>query len=171
MRERYWHFFFSAMYKSFYYKHFQQLLNGINWFITAFLSLTSLSCIATWGLWSKHKLVWTVFLCTAQVIQALFPKLPYNELLISTKFMISALDSLIMDIEHDWLYIDIHYAELSEDDILNLLYKHQSKYSALVNQFFAGAYLPTIGFCEARSQRDCENYFTVNYPTKEESHE
>lgn len=163
MRERYWTFFYSLKHRAFYYQYFQRLLNSINWAITAFLSLTSLSCIATWQLWDSHRYVWTALICISQVIQALFPKLPYNELLVSTKFMISALDGLLIKVEHDWLYIDIHQDELSEDEILKILNIHQAKYSELVSQFFSGAYLPNIKYCDKHAESDCKTFFNVTY--------
>ena len=169
MRERYWYFFFSLKHQEFYYKYFQQLFNRINWLITAFLSLTTLSCIASWELWHAHKILWAVIICVAQIVQALFPKLPYNDYLISTNFMISSLSELLIQVEHDWLYIDIH--QPSEDEILKLLKQHQIKYCELVNQFFSGFYLPTIKYCETRAEADCKNFFLVNDQTKEEDHE
>lgn len=161
MRERYWTFFFSIKHESLYYKHFQQLFNSINWIITCFLSVTALSCIAAWDIWKDYQVLWAILICTSQVIQALFPKLPYNDLLISTRFMICSLDRLLIDVEHDWLYIDIHQS--SEDEILKLLEKHQLKYSELVNQFFSGSYLPVIKHCEKCAEKDCKNFFSVTY--------
>lgn len=130
MRERYWTFFYSIKHEAFYYKHFQQLFRKVNWCITAFLCVTSLSCIAVWDFWKNYQILWAILICAAQVIQALFPKLLYNDLLIPTQFMISALDHLLIEIEHDWLYIDIH--NLSDDEILERLERHQLKYSELV---------------------------------------
>lgn len=169
MRERYWTFFCSLKHQEFYYKYFQQLFNRINWFITAILTLTTLSCIASLDLWKEHQLLWATIICVAQIIQALFPKLPYNDCLVSTGFMISALSELLIKVEHDWLYIDIH--QLSDDEILQLLHTHQAKHCELINQFFSGFYLPTIPYCEDHAEADCKNFFNINYPVKEAPYE
>ena len=169
MRERYWSFFYSLKHQEFYYKYFQQFFNRVNWCITAFLALTTLSCIASLSIWEKHQLIWASIICTAQAIQALFPKLPYNDYLISTNFMISALSELSVQVEYDWLYIDIH--QLSDDEILQLLHTHQTKHCELINQFFSGFYLPTIKYCETRAEADCKNYFYTNYQIREEHHD
>lgn len=161
MRERYWTFYFSLKHESFYYKHFQILFKRINWSITGFLSITTLSCIAAWDIWNDYQLLWASLICISQFVQALFPKLPYNDLLISTKFMIGAIDKLLIDVERDWLYLDIH--NLSDDDILKMLKKHQLQYSDLVNQFFSGDFLPVINYCEKKAEQDCKNYFSVTY--------
>lgn len=161
MRERYWKLYISIKHESYYYKHFQLLLKRINWGITAVLTLTTLSSIAAWDIWDKYRIVWAIIICFSQVIQALFPKLPYNDLLISTRFMISSLDKLLLDIDYDWMNIDVH--DLSEDEILALIMKHQRGYSSLVNQFFSGEYLPVIKYCEKKAERDCKNFFSVTY--------
>ena len=164
MRERYWTFFFSLKHQEFYYKYFQQLFNRINWCITAILTITTLSCIASLDLWKEHQLLWATIICVAQIVQALFPKLPYNDCLVSTGFMISSLSELLIQVEHDWLYIEIH--ELSDEEILQLLHKHQTKHCTLIN-----FYLPTIKYCEKHAEADCKNFFNINYPVKEETHE
>lgn len=163
MRERYWSFFFEIKHKSFYYKHFQALFNKINWVLSGFLSLTTLSSIAAWGIWEHYQLLWAILICFSQVVQALFPKLPYNDLLISTQFMISALDKLLIDVECDWLRIDAQ--NLEDDEIMSLLNQHMTQYSCLVDQFFSGTYLPTIEKCQQKAEKDCKIYFNVTYPT------
>lgn len=161
MRDRYWTFFFTIKHKFYYYKHFQILFNRINWCISGFLSLTAISCIAAWDIWKDYQLLWAILICASQIIQALFPKLPYNDLLISTKFMISSLDKLLLQIEHDWLYLDIH--NLSDDEILKLLDEHQSQHAELINQFFAATFLPVIKYCEKKAEEDCKNFFSITY--------
>lgn len=161
MRERYWTFFFTIKHEAYYYKHFQILFNRINWIISAFLSLTTISCIAAWDIWKKYQLLWAVLICVSQIFQALFPKLPYNDLLISTKFMISSLDKLLINIEQDWLYLDIH--NLSDDEILKFLTSHQKQYSELINQFFPAIFLPVIKYCEKKAEEDCKNFFSITY--------
>lgn len=161
MRDRYWSYFVSIKHKYFYYIAFQTLYSRINWCITAFLALTTLSCVAVWNIWDKIPIVWAMLICMSQVIQALFPKLPYNDLLISVKFIIPEVDSLLMDIEHDWLYIDIH--KPSDDDILSMLHKYDQRYHELTNQFFSGTFLPDIQYCSKKAEDNCKNYFATNY--------
>lgn len=163
MRERYWTFFFSIKHEAYYYKYFQILFHRINWIITGFLSVTTLSCIAAWDIWKNYQIIWAVLICVSQIIQALFPKLPYNDFLISTQFMISSLDKLLIEIEYDWLYLDIH--NLSDEEILKRLNSHQAKYSELISQFFSGGYLPVIKYCEKKAEQECKNFFSVTYPT------
>lgn len=164
MRERYWSFFCEIKHKSFYYKHFQALFNKINWGLSGFLGFASISSIAAWSIWEQYHLIWAVLICASQVIQVFFPKLPYNDLLISTQFMISALDKLLIEVELDWLRIDVQ--NLEDEEIMSLLNAHMTQYSDLVNQFFSGTYLPVINYCHGKAEEDCKNYFSVTYPTK-----
>lgn len=164
MRTRYWFFFYEITYKSYYYKSFQMLFLFINWCISAFLSLTTLSCITAWSFWNDHATIWAIIICASQILQALFPKLPYNDLLISNRFMVCALDKLLLDIERTWLTIDLH--NLPDDEILNQLTIYQQRYSDLVNQFFSGEYLPSIILCEKSAEKYAQTYFSNNYQTE-----
>ncbi len=161
MREQYWAFYCSIKYKSFYYEYFQLLFNKINWGITALCTLTTLSCVAAWDIWQKFPGLWAVLIGISQVVQALFPRLPYNDLLVSTKFAISAIDNLLLDIEEDWIFIDVH--ELSDEDIAKRLTGHKRQYSKLVEQFFAGTYLPELKYCTKKAEQSCKNFFSITY--------
>lgn len=163
MREQYWTFYVQTKHKSFYYMYFQILFERINWMITAFLTLTTISCIAAWDIWKTHPLIWASIICLSQLIQALFPKLPYNDILVATKFMISSIDRLLLQIDHGWLDIEVH--NLNEEQILALLKKYQLEYSELVNQFFSGSYLPIIKWCDKKAEESCKVFFSTTYHT------
>ena len=164
MRETYWNLYVKLVYKSCYYKYFQSLFGKINWILTIFCSVVSLSSIAAWGIWKTHPAIWSVLICVSQLIQAMFPKLPYNDLLSSTKFMISSLDKLLIQLKTDWL--KIQYLDSTEEEILKLIKKHETSYSELVSQFFAVTYLPTIKYCEKKADRECNIYFHNNFPSE-----
>ena len=164
MRETYWNLYVKLVYKSCYYKYFQSLFGKINWILTIFCSVVSLSSIAAWGIWKTHPAIWSVLICVSQLIQAMFPKLPYNDLLSSTKFMSSSLDKLLIQLKTDWL--KIQYLDSTEEEILKLIKKHETSYSELVSQFFAGTYLPTIKYCEKKADRECNIYFHNNFPSE-----
>lgn len=161
MRDQYWTLYVALKHRSLYYKYFQSLFSTVNWIISAILCLTTLSCIAAWDIWKNHPVLWSSLICISQILQALFPKLPYNDLLISTKFMICSMDKLLLDIEHDWLSINVF--SWSDNKILKQLKKRQKHYSKLVNQFFSGTYLPTIRYCEKMAEKECKTFFSVTY--------
>ena len=167
MREKYWNFYCEIEYKMFYYKKFLAFFKGINWCLSAFLTITALSCITAWGIWNSHPLIWSLLICVAQILQALFPKLPYNDLLCSTEFMISALDPILIDIEISWLEIDVkHY---SDKKILKLIKKYESQYSSLVSQFYSGTSLPEIKYCDKKAMESCASYFNTKYTSRKEN--
>ena len=161
MREQYWAMYSKIQYQSYYYKHFQTLFNRINWCISVFCSITTLSSIAAWGIWKTYPLIWSLLICASQLIQAIFPTLPYNDLLTSTHFMICAIDKLMLDINHDWLKIELF--EYSDEKILELLEKYENSYSDLTSQFFSGKYLPDIKYCERKAETECATYFYLKY--------
>lgn len=159
MREKYWNFYLKIAYQFHYYKRFQIFFTKVNHGITIFCSLTALSSVAAWGIWDSYPIVWSALICASQLIQALFPKLPYNDLLCSTKFMICSLDTLLMKIGHGWHEIDLrHY---TEEQIFELLKDYEAQYSELTSQFFAGTFLPEINHCAKMAEKECEAYFTT----------
>ena len=161
MRVTYWDFYKKITYQFFYYKRFQIFFTAINNGISVFCGLTALSSVAAWGLWKSYPLLWSALICAAQLIQAAFPKMPYNDLLCSTKFMICSLDKLLLDIRHSWLAIDVH--DYTDEHILKLVAKYEAQYSELVSQFFSGTYLPEIKYCEKKATEECISYFKTNY--------
>lgn len=161
MRERYWNFYTSIKYKSCYYMYYQIFVKRINIGISCFLSCVTISSIAAWNFWKTYPFLWSGIICLSQIIQAVLPNLPYFDLLIPVKLMISAVDRQLLDIDHDWLIIETQ--GLSEDQIINLLEKHQNRYADLVDQFFSGEYLPIIKYCVEKAEEECNTYFSVTY--------
>ena len=165
MREQYWNFYSSLKYREFYYKWFRTFWGRINWAISGFCTLISLSCVAAWGIWKTYPILWTVLICISQVIQVFFPKLPYNDLLSASKLIANPLDRLLIDVENSWLEMN-YVKEFSDAELLPLLYNYKLEYSKLVSQFFSSSYLPAIKWCETKSECDCKNYFSTIYPTQ-----
>lgn len=141
--------------------YYQIFVKRINIGISCFLSCVTISSIAAWNFWKTYPLLWSGIICLSQIIQAVLPNLPYFDLLIPVKLMISAVDRQLLDIDHDWLIIETQ--GLSEDQIINLLEKHQNRYADLVDQFFSGEYLPIIKYCVKKAEEECETYFSVTY--------
>lgn len=166
MREQYWQMYTDIKYRSCYYKHFVKTFSFVNKCISGFLVLTSISSVAAWGLWSRFPLVWSLLICVSQVIQALLPKLPYNDQIISAKFMLSALDPLLLSIDLDWM--DAEYIhDYSDKRYFKLINKYQSQYSNLASQFFSGEFLPEIKYLEVKAQAEYKNYFKNKYHVEE----
>lgn len=167
MREQYWKMYISIKHRSLYYKNFQVMFSRVNWALSSLCAIASLSCVAAWGIWGTHPVLWSLIICATQIFQALFPKLPYNDLLVSTRFMICSLDKLLLDIEHSWL--DMHYVhDLPDEKILSLIHKYETSYSNLVSQFFAGTFLPDIKYLAKKSEKECKTYIETKYSITEE---
>lgn len=167
MREQYWRMYTDIKHRAVYYKHFYSLFNFINWMLSGFCTVASFSSIAAWSIWGAHPVLWSLIICSAQILQALFPKLPYTDLLISTKFMISSLDKLLLEIKHTWL--EINYVQnLPDESILILIKKYETLYSGLVSQFFSGTFLPEIKYISKKSEKECKIFFKTNFTSNEE---
>ena len=166
MREQYWQMYTEIKYRACYYKYFVIRFSFVNKFISGFLTFTSVSSVAAWGLWNKLPLLWSSLICISQIIQALLPKLPYNDQIVSAKFMLSALDPLLLSIDFDWMESE-YITEYSDEHYLDLIKKYQSQYSDLASQFFSGEYLPEMDGLENKAQAECQNYFRNKYHAEE----
>lgn len=164
MREQFWNFYVSLVHKSYYYKYFQILFDRINWIISGFCTILSLSSVAAWGIWNSFPILWSVLICFSQIIQVFFPKNPYNDLLISSRFMVPELTKLLHSVRFSWLSFDVR--ESSDDEILQLLKEYEATYDSLVSQFFSSTYLPEIDWIEKHATEECINYFSTTYPQK-----
>lgn len=162
MREQYWNFYISLEHKSYYYKYFQIFFNRINWGISCFCTLLSLSCVAAWGIWKDYPVLWSGLICVSQIIQAIFPKLPYNDLLTASKLIVVPLNEIILSVRHSWLQME-YTQDFSDDQICELLRNYESACFDLTSQFFSAAYLPEIKWCETKAEKDCKNYFSITY--------
>ena len=166
MRETYWSFYYKIVYQFFYYKRFQILFSTINRGISSFCCLMSLARVAAWSMWKTYPLLWSILICVAQLIQALSPKLPYNDLLHSTRFMICSFDKLLLSIRHTWFEMDVY--DYTDEQILKFTKKYDAQYSELVSQFFSGSYLPEIQYCNKRAEKEAISYFNINHPSWKE---
>lgn len=162
MREQYWQMYTELKHYFYYYKHFLKFFNKINWVLSGFLTLTSLSSIAAWGVWGTHPVVWSLLICVSQIAQALFPELPYNDLLVSTKFMICSLDNLLLSIDHDWLESE-YVKDYTDDEYLKRAQKYRAQYSELVSQFFSATFLPELKILHQKAESDSKNYFNHKF--------
>jgi len=167
MREQYWRMYNDLYHRLCYYKHFQNFYTWINRIISSLLTITSLSSIAAWGVWGSHPIIWSLIIGGSQLIQALFPKLPYNDILISTKFIICSMDKLILSIEHEWLESE-YVRDYTEQEYFDAISKHENAYSDLVSQYFSGSFLPEHRYLHSKAMNDCQNYFERKYGTTQE---
>ena len=164
MREQYWAMYSDLKHRSFYYSRFLRFFTAINWSISGFLTLTSVSSIAIWTLWGEFPLIWSSLICISQVIQALWPKLPYNDLIVATKLMISSLDKLLLSIDKDWMESE-YVRDFSKHEYLDSITKYQTSYHELISQYFSGTFLPDLKHLHKKAEEDCRNYFNHKYPS------
>ena len=165
MREQYWAMYSDLKHRFFYYGRFLKLFNKVNWAISGFLTLTSVSCIAFWSIWGEYPLLWSSLICISQIIQALWPKLPYNDLIVTTKLMICSMDALLLSVEKDWLETQYVKEETSAQEYLDLIIKYQTSYYELISQYYSGTFLPDLKRLHKKAEKDCRNYFNRKYPT------
>ena len=164
MREQYWAMYSDLKHRSFYYSRFLRFFTNVNWGISGFLTFTSISSIAIWSIWGQYPLVWSSLICLSQVIQALWPKLPYNDLIVTTKLMICSMDGLLLSVEKDWL--DSEYVrDYSAQEYLDLISKHQNSYYELISQYYSGTFLPELKHLHKKAEEDSRNYFNHKYQT------
>lgn len=161
MREQYWKLYLNLKYNYYYCVHFLFYYNRLNWIVSSFLTIVSLSSVAALGVWKNHPLPWSALICSSQIIQALFPRLPYNDLLCSTRLMIGSLDKLVMDMSHSWLSFDLR--KHSDDEIFLLYKEYEERYVDLTDTFYSGVFLPNNKYCHKKSYEEINAFFSDDF--------
>lgn len=162
MRDRYWAMFCDLKYKERYYWHYQIRARRINGLINGICLLTTSASVANWFIWQHIPIVWSLLIISAQAIQVLKPLFPFSKQIDSLKFLIPAIDKLIIDVDYSWNQTH----QQDEKQISKLIKKYESQYIDLNNQFINEVYFPVIKNCEDKAQTDTINFFYQRYHVK-----
>ena len=167
MRDQYWTMYMKIKYHYFYYKHYSSFFNKVNFILSSFCTLVSLSCVTAWGIWGSHPVTWSLIIGISQVIQALSPKFSFNNFLISCRFIMCPLNNLLCNIDLTWMRMN-YIKDYSDKKIFHFIQKYSIQNEKLTNQFFADSFLPEYPFLKKRADRDLKNFISLKYPTKKE---
>lgn len=163
MRDRYFRMYECAKYKEcFYSAHGDRAdrLYFIYSFVTVFVSIVS---VLVWSISESKPSLWAIVIAIAQFAQALSSKLPWANQIVALKYLMPELARLSLDIDRDWLSIDIEGYD--DKKILNLISTYEERYKAIEKQFTEGIKFSRKNKCVLReAEKDQRIYFYSRYP-------
>ena len=166
MRDRYFSMYQSIEYKTCFYRvHSENAHRWYSLYTAATLSLSILS-VLIWSISRTMPALWAILIAAAQFAQAYSSHLPWAAQLTALKYLLPELDQLVLDIDHDWLLIDMNVHK--EPEILEFISAYERRYSLLEMQFASGVSFPQRGYILEKAEKAQRQYFYVRYPIIEE---
>jgi len=166
MRERYFSMYQSIEYKiCFYRAHSESAHRRYRLYTAATLGLSILS-VLIWSISKTMPAIWAILIAAAQFAQAYSANLPWADQLTALKYLLPELDQLALDIDHDWLSIDM--GMYTEEEIIELISVYEKRYSALEEQFASGISFHQRKGILKKAEANQRQYFYIRYPIIEE---
>jgi len=115
-----------------------------------------------WSISKTMPAIWAILIAAAQFAQTYSANLPWADQLTALKYLLPELDQLALDIDHDWLSIDMEMYE--EEEILELISVYEKRYSSLEKQFVSGISFHQRKAILKKAEADQRQYFYIRYP-------
>ena len=144
---------FELFYYEAYFRHAYVLDNAIK--IT--LALLTAEFIANWAIWEELAAVWAVLIALSQVIQVINGYLPYARRVETLGPLHKSLESLYVDMEHD--YIDMLITKVDPQALNELRTKYQKQWDELENTALLKDAIPKKGFLISKADKAKVQYF------------
>lgn len=162
MRTRYFSMYHNIKYKECFYSVHQKYANAkLQWYMIIMTAVSILSVLA-WGLSKRLPAIWGIIIASAQFAQVLSSYLLWQKQLVALKFLMPQLAILCLDIDSDWMNIDIeHYDDRKLHD---LIAKYELRFSTLEAQFRGDISFPEKNYILDEAEKDQRNYFYSRYP-------
>lgn len=117
----------------FYFGRYKVVSNRWNNVITAFLTLTSVSSIAAWAIWSSISWLWAILIAASQILSAVRHLFSYPQRILLSSYLIPKIESLCLDIESEWR--NIRLGVINDTKISSTIHKYEKLYLEYESQF------------------------------------
>lgn len=167
MRNRFFRMYESIKFKEcFYMVHENRAAALCNIFSIVTLLISILS-VLVWSISKALPALWAIIIAVAQFAQAFSLKLPWANQLVALKFLLPELSKLSLDIDKNWLAIDIdHY---SDEKILKLISLYEGRFTELEHQFTDGIRFSERAHILKKVEQKQREYFYSRYPYTQNS--
>ena len=157
----YWKELFQLKVHSHYIELFLKKSETHDRCINMILAISSTASIGAWAIWNNYAMVWGLIIAGSQVIQAIRPYLPYNELLKCAAGLRNSYSELFVFADTKWP--SIASGELSKAEIASLREQLRAKKLQYEQKAFPSSGFPdNEKFIEKATQK-AELYFANFY--------
>lgn len=166
MRDRYFSMYQSIKYKECFYAAHQEKAHKMYSSYTVIMAALSIFSVLLWSVSRTMPVLWAMFIAAAQFAQALSSYLPWAKQLGALKYLMPELAQLSLDIDHDWLALDLN--GYSDARILKLISEYEGRFEALEKQFTNDVDFARAKDVLKKAEADQQAYFYIRYPAIKE---
>lgn len=162
MRDRYFSMYQSIKYKECFYAAHQEKAHKMYSLYTIIMAALSIFSVLLWSISKTMPVLWAMFIAAAQFAQALSSYLPWAKQLSALKYLMPELAQLSLDIDHDWLALNLN--KHSDSQILKLISVYEGRFEALERQFTNDVDFDQTKDILKKAESDQRNHFYIRYP-------
>ena len=164
MQERYWNKMTDKRYQLIYINEYYSRYIKVQRRINIFLAISASGAIAAWAVWKEFPIVWAGIIAVSQVITAVKPYLPYEKRIDGIYDISSQYTVICNEMESKWFYVA--NGSKTEEDINELCYNYEKRWTAVVTKTLKGDCIPTDGRIAAIANEKKDSYFKINFDEK-----
>lgn len=162
MRDRYFSMYQSIKYKECFYAAHKEKAQKLYGLYTFFMITLSVFSVLVWGISKTMPALWAIVIAAAQFAQALSSHLPWAKQLVALKYLMPELAELSLDIDHDWLALDLK--GYSDAKILELIAKYENRFDTIEKQFVNDVHFDQTEGILKKAELSHRNHFYMRYP-------
>lgn len=161
MRERYFRMYESLKYKEcFYAAHDKRAHKRYNYASCITLAVSIIS-VLVWSISKTMPTLWAIIIAAAQFLQTYSVNLPYSKQIATLKYLLPALNDLLLQVDREWLSIDVEGYD--EQKIASLVSAYERKYVEIENQFVRDVEFGEIKSVLEKAEKDQAAFFQSRY--------
>lgn len=141
MREKYWKLLQKAIYNYIYWKDYRRRIAIVSTAVNVFSALLSCASVAAWAIWQKHPAIWAFLVGISQIVQVVYPLLPFQKRLTALDYLIPKTDQLVRRITDTWHKLE-HGRNVTGIDYMYESSKYNNMLSSLEIEFLGADNIP-----------------------------
>ena len=159
-RNTYWSLMHDCKFKEFYIEEYHRLIKIIDLSLKGITMFASAGSVAAWSIWQKVPALWGALIVISQVIQIVYPLLPYSKQSTAYGYMLPELKKLILDIEVAWLRSE---NDSDEHDVIALFQAFKERYNELDDKYIGTDTVPEIKKVREIAEKRAENHLKLYF--------
>lgn len=166
MRDRYFSMYQSIKYKEcFYAAHREKARKRYGIYTVCMIALSILS-VLLWSISKTMPALWAIVIAAAQFAQALSSFLPWSKQLGALRYLMPELAMLSLDIDHEWLALDMN--GYSDEQIWDLISAYETRFETLQKQFVIDVDFDKTEDILKKAESAHRAHFYLYYPVTKE---
>ena len=157
MKERYWKLLTNNKFALYYLDEHFGCYTKRDRILNIILVITSSSAIASWAVWQSLAFLWGLIIVLSQVLSMVNRYLPYKKRIKEISNMKMQLTPIYNEIEYKWF--KVANGICSENEINDLIYNFNKKWTEINEQFFIDDNLPYNKTFEESADAKKNTYF------------